>query len=286
MENAENSQGVDADRVAPAKILVIDDEEVVHVSLRRILGRCGHEVDTELSAAAGLERLTAGSPSYDLVITDLMMPKMNGIELLQRMKELGLAVPVLMITGYPTISTALEALRLDAMDYIAKPFTRQELLGPVNRALRRGPGTDGESEEPPAPESGPDTEGLEPSCPGMETGVLMCLRRHSWALCSQDGSVDVGIQPSFFKGIGDVSAVKLPEESDLVEQGYAGIHLETGRAEEHAVFMPLSGRVVAVNEDAKAEPSKIDADTWLIRILPDRLDKELPRLSRCRKPRG
>ncbi len=266
--------------IAPARILVIDDEEVVHVSLLRILGRCGHHVEAELTAAGGLGRL-ADDPPYDLVITDLMMPEMNGIELLKEMAERKLNVPVLMITGYPTISTALEALRLDAVDYIAKPFTRQELLGPVNRALRRGAGT--EADEPAAVATGPESEGFERSCPGMETGVRMCLRRHSWALCCQDGTVKVGIQPSFFEGIGEVSTVKLPEESDLVEQGYAGIHLGTAQEEEHAVFMPLSGRVVAVNEDAAGRPGEITADTWLVRVLPDRLDMELARLSRCRQ---
>ncbi len=281
MKNMENnSLGGTANGISPARILVIDDEDVVHVSLHRILGRCGHHVDAELSAAAGLERLAAGPP-YDLVITDLMMPEMNGIELLKEMRERALAVPVLMITGYPTISTALEALRLDAVDYIAKPFTRQELLGPVNRALRRGVGVP--AEEQPVVDPGPDSEGFERSCPGMATGVRMCLRRHSWALCCQDGTVKVGIQPSFFEGIGQISTMKLPEESDLVEQGYAGIHLCTVLGEEHAVFMPLSGRVVAVNEDAAGRPGELNADTWLVLILPDRLDSELQRLSRCRQ---
>lgn len=279
MEEQKKSNGPDGDRLPPARILVIDDEEVVHVSLRRILGRVGHRVDAVLSAPAGLERLAADE--YDLVITDLMMPEMNGIELLEELRRLGLAVPVLMITGYPTISTALEALRLDAVDYIAKPFTRQELLGPVNRALRRGAGEDRGA--PAEPELGPDAEGLgRSSCATMETGTRMCLRRHSWALCRQDGMVDVGIQPSFFEGIGEVAAVRLPEESDLVEQGYAGIHLENVSGEEHAVFMPLSGRVVAVNEEAAGRPGTIGADDWLVRLLPDRLDAELSRLSRCR----
>jgi len=278
MEKQKNSNGSNGDRLPPAKILVIDDEEVVHVSLRRILSRAGHQVDAELSAPAGLEKLAGNE--YDLVITDLMMPEMNGIELLEELRKLGLTVPVLMITGYPTISTALEALRLDAVDYIAKPFTRQELLGPVNRALRRGAGN--AAAEPAAPALGPDAEGFERSCPGMETGIRMCLRRHSWALCRQDGTVNVGIQPSFFEGIGEVAAVQLPEESDLVEQGYAGIHLETVSGEEHAVFMPLSGRVVAVNEEAAGRPGAIGPDDWLVRLLPDRLDTELSRLSRCR----
>ena len=125
---------------AGSSILVIDDEEIIHNSLGRILGRQVHQVDAVFAAHEALDRL--GAKKYDLVITDLMMPDINGIQLLETMRTKGYEVPVLMITGYPTIRTALEALRLGAVDYVSKPFTRQELLGPVNRTLRRGSAPD------------------------------------------------------------------------------------------------------------------------------------------------
>ncbi|MBL6975652.1 MAG: response regulator, partial [Deltaproteobacteria bacterium] len=117
------------------RILVIDDEEVVLASLRKIFTRKGYHTDTFLTAREGLERLE--QDGYDLVITDLMMPEMNGIELLKALRDRAMNVPTIMITGYPTISTAVKAMRLGARDYIAKPFTRKELLSPVMRALRR-----------------------------------------------------------------------------------------------------------------------------------------------------
>jgi DNA-binding NtrC family response regulator len=74
---------------------------------------------------------------FDVVITDLMMPEMNGLEILMAMQERQINIPSIMITGYPTIRTAIQAQRLGSVDYIPKPFTRAELLGPLNRALRR-----------------------------------------------------------------------------------------------------------------------------------------------------
>jgi CheY-like chemotaxis protein len=258
----------------PSRILVIDDEEVIHVSLRRILGRQGHEVDAVLDAKAGLARLE--QEPYDLVITDLMMPGMNGIELLERMAELKLAVPVMMITAYPTIKTAVEALRLGAVDFLAKPFTRRELLAPVNRTLR---GREQE-EEPAVAETGGDADGFaEPSVKAVP-GDRFRLRGHSWAVYRQDGTVRVGIAPSFLESAGAIRSVRVPEETDLVEQGFAGIHVTTAEDEEHAVFMPLSGQVLTTHAEALATPEAITGETWLLELLPVNLEGDLAMLLR------
>ncbi|HQF25819.1 MAG TPA: response regulator, partial [Polyangiaceae bacterium] len=86
---------------ANRRVLVIDDEDVVHASMRKVLSRLGFGVDGVLSAREGLARLQ--TDSFDLIITDLMMPQMNGIELLQELRARGNTTPVLMVTGYPTI---------------------------------------------------------------------------------------------------------------------------------------------------------------------------------------
>jgi len=261
--------------VAGSRILVIDDEEVVHLSLRRMLGRKGHEVDTELSAKGALERLS--NVKYDLVISDLMMPEMNGLELLEHLEKEEHAPPVLMITGYPTIRTAVQALRLGAVDYIAKPFSRQELLGPVNRALRRvRPAHDNASAL-----DDPNADGFETPDAAPSPGDRFVLRGHSWAVYQQDGTMEIGIASAFLETIGEIEAAELPAESTLVEQGHTGFRLTTAGNEEHTVFMPLSGSVLAVNRELEAEPSRISADTWLVRLVPERLDEELELLERA-----
>jgi CheY-like chemotaxis protein len=255
-----------------ARILVIDDEEILHVSLRRTLGRQGHHVDAVLSGPEGLQLLQ--NNEYDLVITDLMMPDMDGIELLECMETQNIKVPVLMITGYPSIRTAVKALRLGAVDYLAKPFTRQELLGPVNRTLRGGAA----AAEPAGKELPGDADGYQVPGQQLTPGSRYHLRKHAWAVYQQDGTFMIGIEASFLESIGPIASIDLPEETDLVEQGFTGFRIKTVDDEEHGVFMPLSGQVIAINEQAAADPATIGPQTWLAQIVPDHLESELSML--------
>jgi DNA-binding response OmpR family regulator len=270
----EKKDAGEAARGEGSRILVVDDEEIIHVSLGRTLGRQGHQVDAVLEASLALERLS--SDKYDLVITDLMMPEMDGIQLMKKMQEMALEAPVLMITGYPTIKTAIEALRLGAVDYLAKPFTRSELLGPVNRALRKT----SEAAGPPVVETPGDADGVSSPEVSLLPGDRFCLRKHSWAVFRQDGTMEIGIESSFLESLDVVAGVELPSDKDLIEQGFVGFRLKTKANEEHNVFVPLSGQVVEVNHEAAQNPSDIRADTWLVRIVPSRLETELPLLLR------
>jgi len=257
-----------------SRILVVDDEEIIHASLVRILGRQGHQVDAVLDGQLALQRLEAAG--YDLVITDLMMPGMNGIELMEAMQAAHRDVPVVMITGYPTIKTAVLALRLGAVDYLAKPYTRVELMGPVNRALRKGrlpEETPGEAEE--APAEGPEAPDL-----SLLPGDRFRLREHSWAVFRQDGSMDIGIEHAFLRTLDRVTEIELPAQDTIVEQGFVTFRLKTAAGEEHGAFAPLSGRVVDVNHKVVDNPETIDAESRLIRIIPSRLEDELTQLLR------
>lgn len=249
----------------PARVLVIDDEEVVHRSLARLLSRRGHAVDAVFDAQEGLSRLA--DEDYDLVITDLMMPGMDGLELLEAMQARHLAVPVLMITGYPTIRTAVQALRLGAIDYVAKPFTQRELMAPVNRALRRTPDTvtaDGDRASL--------VDGFEAPSVELTPGDRLCLPQHSWLVFQQDGTVRIGVEAAFLTRVGAVSAVRVPDPDESVEQGHVGFWLTGADGEEHGVYMPLSGVVVEVNREL--DPAGLLSTTWLVRLLPDNLDGE------------
>ena len=251
-----------------SRVLVIDDEDVVHASLRKILSRLGYGVEGVLSAREGLTRIE--NDRFDLIITDLMMPQMNGIELLQELRARGCTTPVLMVTGYPTIRTAVQAMRLGAVDYVAKPFTRKELLSPVKRALRI-------EEAPVGPQSAdaPSVESLAP-------GSVVFLPHHAWAKYEQDGTFLVGVEQSFLGATGAITTITPAEDLEMVEQGFVGIVLTNGEGDAHGVAMPLSGQVVAVNESAFDDLAAIAADTWLLRVLPSQLADELPLLI----PRG
>ena len=117
------------------RILIVDDEDIVVRSCLRILS--GDEFDVEV-ARDGLEALVkVEEQDYDMLILDIMMPKMNGIEVLQRVKETHPDIDVIMITGLNEIDTAVKAMKLGAFDYLPKPFDPEEFELVVARAFER-----------------------------------------------------------------------------------------------------------------------------------------------------
>lgn len=118
-----------------ASILVVDDEEIVRTSCRRILSREDYLLETAGNGEEALGKLGAGH--FDLVLTDLSMPDLNGLALLKKIKEYDPAIEVIIVTGYGSVSTAVEALKFGAYDYIEKPFTPEALLNAVGRCLEK-----------------------------------------------------------------------------------------------------------------------------------------------------
>ncbi|MBW2222493.1 MAG: response regulator [Deltaproteobacteria bacterium] len=116
-----------------AKILVIDDEKVVQEGCTRILTGDGYDVETSYTGQEGFKKME--EETYDLVIADLKMPGISGMEVLKKIKKNDPDISVIMITGYPTPETAVEAMKLGAFDYLPKPFTPAELISVVNKAI-------------------------------------------------------------------------------------------------------------------------------------------------------
>jgi two-component system, NtrC family, response regulator HydG len=115
------------------KLLVVDDQRNMRTTLGMMLRGAGYEVEEAADGEQGSERASAGA--YDLVLTDLRMGQKDGIELLRAVKESQPMTEVIVMTAYGTIESAVEAMRLGAYDYIQKPFTEQELMVKVSRAL-------------------------------------------------------------------------------------------------------------------------------------------------------
>lgn len=119
--------------MAKPKILFIDDEEIVLRSCRRIFASSGYEIDTALSGEEGLSK--ALSQDYDIVVTDLKMPGIGGMEVLSRLRKEKPETTVIIFTGYASVDTAREALKNGAFDYIPKPFTPDEIREVIKNAL-------------------------------------------------------------------------------------------------------------------------------------------------------
>ena len=121
--------------MASERILIVDDEGGMRRLLGRILTREGYDTTT---AANGVEALRlVANERFDLVVTDIKMPEMDGLQLLQEIREFEPSLPVIVITAYGTIENAVQALRAGAYDYIAKPFEADEIKLTVAKVLER-----------------------------------------------------------------------------------------------------------------------------------------------------
>jgi len=116
-----------------ARLLIVDDQEMMRDSLQATLQRNGHKVETAHDALIALEMVRQSS--FDLIISDLKMPRKDGLAFLAELGQAGVDAPVIMMTAYATIQTAVEAMRRGAFDYIQKPFDAEEIVMLVNRAL-------------------------------------------------------------------------------------------------------------------------------------------------------
>ena len=116
-----------------ARVLVVDDEMGICQNVKKILSRKNYEVTKAFSAREALEKMAEGS--FSLLISDIIMPEMNGLELLRLVKDQWPLTRVIMMTAYASTDTAVKAIRLGALDYIPKPFTPEELRSTVKKAL-------------------------------------------------------------------------------------------------------------------------------------------------------
>ena len=115
------------------KVLAIDDERIVLDSIRKILEEEDFTVEAFINGRQGLASATQND--YDLVLTDLRMPDIGGMRILRDVKRIKPAMPVVMITGFGTVKSAVQAMKLGAAEYLEKPFSPDQLLKSVNKAL-------------------------------------------------------------------------------------------------------------------------------------------------------
>ena len=128
------ASGAEGESMSKGKILVIDDEDIVRLSCSRSLVPEGYELKMAKNGPEGLKMLE--EEAFDLVLTDLKMPNMDGIEVLGTIKTKWPKTDVVIVTGYQTVETAVKAIKLGAFDYIEKPFTPDSLIATVANVFR------------------------------------------------------------------------------------------------------------------------------------------------------
>ncbi|MGZ4524651.1 MAG: response regulator transcription factor [Mycobacteriaceae bacterium] len=127
------------------RILVVDDDRAVRESLRRSLAFNGYTVDMASDGVQALEQIAAQKP--DAIVLDVMMPRMDGLEVCRRLRSTGVDLPILVLTARDTVSERVSGLDAGADDYLPKPFALEELLARLRALLRRSVPAEGEASE-------------------------------------------------------------------------------------------------------------------------------------------
>ena len=254
-------------------ILVIEDEPMVTRAVVLVCGDEGMTVTAVESAAEALDCLR--QQRFRLVLCDIMMQGLDGFQFLEQLAGNGIEVPVVMMTGYSTVENAVRSLSAGAVDYLPKPFTADELLTVVRRALRSS------ALQKAAESAGLEREGSLPFVPCPDHYLrLGCV---SWALMEDEGTARIGVSDLFLKAAEGIEEIELAEPGEDLLQGIPCAVATSPDGSKHGIMCPMSGKVLEINGDVQATPSLVEKDPyfkgWLYRILPSDPESNLQWLS-------
>lgn len=256
-----------------ARILVVDDDRTFCESTANVLEREGYAVDRVYS---GDDALTIENKNkYAIIIADLMMPGMSGLELLKALKGRKSDAAVIMITGYPSIKSAVQSIKDGAFDYIPKPFTPDELRTLVFRALERR-----YIYEEMAVKAGVEEKKLVEIV--IPKGIYY-IPEHAWVKPGEDHQVFIGAHHIFLKTIKEIAAIEFPNENEMRYQGEVCVKISDSHHKVHRLWMPVTGRVIARNNRLQEDFSRLIKDPyqegWLLMVSPMHLEEELKNLT-------
>jgi CheY-like chemotaxis protein/glycine cleavage system H lipoate-binding protein len=244
------------------KILVVDDEITVCKSIRQAILSDDYEVDTALSGEEALKK--DQEKGYDLIITDLMMPGISGLDLLRSLKDSRPSVNVIMVTGYPTIKTAVQSVKLGAFDYIPKPFTPAELRALVARAFKKA-----ESQ----------AKGERQLSPQKMPAGLYYMLGHTWLKLDGPKFATIGVVDDFLKSVGIITRLELPKKNDVVSQGQVCGVISDAEKYTHRIWSPATGVVIEINDKLIDDHSLLRrapyGEGWLFKIETSNLEEDL-----------
>jgi CheY-like chemotaxis protein len=259
-----------------ARILAVDDEAIVLDSFRKILVEAGYAIDTVESGREALGLVQKNK--YDFVFTDLKMPEMDGLDVVKGAKHFSPDSDVIVITGYATIESAVNAMKYGALDYVQKPFTEDELVDFARKCLiRRQDRLENKlsptvrvttAERPRAHEF------------GLPGGVFISSG-HVWASVTVPGLVRLGMDDFARKMIGRIEGVELPAKGMAIKKGDPLFRIKQGGRVAH-FHAPVSGVVQEVNSEL---PQHVDwlqrqpyEKGWVCSVKPEHLSQDLDQL--------
>lgn len=259
-----------------ARILAVDDEPVILDSFRKILVVAGYAVDTVESGREALGLVQKNK--YDFVFTDLKMPEMDGLDVVKGVKHFSPETDVVMITGYATIESAVDAMKFGAMDYVQKPFTEDELVEFTKKCLIR---RHDRLEKQIAPTVRVITTERPHEHEFVLPGGVFISNGHVWANVTVPGLVRVGVDDFARKMIGRIDAIQFPEKGRQVKQGEPLFYIKQG--ERKAAFKsPITGKIHLINSELAENLTWLEKQPyekgWICSIKPDQLASEIEQL--------
>jgi len=178
-------------------ILVVDDEQIVLDSINKHLRKEDCTVHSVLSVEEALRVMD--EVEIHVVLTDLMMPDIDGLEFMKLVKDRQPNTPVIIVTGYATVNTALQATQLGAFDYVAKPFAKSELLGVIHHAMHAVRSAAGTPEE-----------GALDDAETLKSKTFRSIGNNSWIVVEDGGTVRLGVEHSLVQRLGKIQTIHLP----------------------------------------------------------------------------
>jgi DNA-binding response OmpR family regulator/glycine cleavage system H lipoate-binding protein len=250
------------------RLLVVDDEEAICEGCRRIFSRQGFQVEKSVDAQEGLAM--AVDRDYAAVLLDIKMPNMDGIQFLEQLRAKKPDLPVILMTGYPSIPNSVSAIRLGASGYVTKPFTPEEISQAVQKYIRKGTAAEGEAGSSASERWSPAAEGV-------------AFWHEAWFHAGGDGTARVGVmlprpQAAVVKGI------RFPGIGEVVYQGLPLASLTLADDSQVIVPAPISGLVLGVNDALNQGAAALATDPcgrgWIATLSPTRLEEEAKNTTR------
>ncbi len=262
-----------------ARILAVDDEAIILDTFRKILVLAGYSVDT---VETGKEALgLVKKLDYDFVFTDLKMPGMDGLDVTKAVKHLRPDIDVIMITGYATIESAVDAMKYGALDYVQKPFTADELVTFIDKSLIRRQDRIERQIRPKIHLVTPTATAEESTHVFNVPAGLFISPEHEWLSVEMTGVVRIGLDDFTQKLVGEISEIILPRKDSKVNRGESLFSIK-GNGQTLTFPSPVSGRVTAVNYELtgtidilKIKPYEIG---WICCIEATNLTRDLQHL--------
>ena len=258
-------------------ILAIDDEQVVVNAIVKILGNENFSVDTSTNSSEALVKIN--SNKYNLIICDIMMPDADGFEILNQVQKSAASTPIIMSSGYSTIENAVRSLYEGAVDFVPKPFTADELISSVKRALKYSDLINLNSEF----ENQKNLFFV--SCPSK----YRRLGYSTWSFTERDGTAIIGMTDIFIKSLEQIEEIIFPDGIEEVVQANSCLQIKTSDGLLHYVLSPISGRIVEKNFELINHKEILEKDPyfkgWVYRIIPTDYEYESKNLIPCSSDR-